>query len=186
WAVPRLNDQDRAYIRRAPDGRVVSAIPFQRDFPLTGTTDQGFSGDPAIVVPAEAEIDYLCSVVSTYFRATIVTADVVWAYAGVRALYDDGARKPQDVGRDYTLVLDRAFGVAPLLTVYGGKLTTFRRLAEDALSRLAPFFPPAQPWAAGSTLPGGGFAHDGVGAPVRRTRRRWPFFPHGHAGRAAR
>jgi glycerol-3-phosphate dehydrogenase len=134
-------------------------------------------------VPTEAEIDYLCSVVSAYFRATIVTADAVWAYAGVRALYDDGARKPQDVGRDYRLVLDAAAGAAPLLTVYGGKLTTFRRLAEDALSWLARYFPPAQPWTAGSTLPGGDFAYDGMGALVERTLRQWPFLRKEHAER---
>jgi glycerol-3-phosphate dehydrogenase len=181
--VPRLYDHDRAYILQAPDGRVVFAIPFQRDFTLIGTTDQSFSGDPAIVVPTEAEIDYLCSVVSSYFRATIVTADVVWAYAGVRALYDDGARKPQDIGRDYTLVLDKAFGVAPLLTVYGGKLTTFRRLAEDALSRLAPYFPPAPPWTANSTLPGGDFAYDGMATLVERTQQQWSFLRKEHAER---
>ncbi len=181
--VPRLYDHDRAYILQAPDGRVVFAIPFQRDFTLIGTTDQSFSGDPAIVVPTEAEIDYLCSVVSSYFRATIVTADAVWAYAGVRALYDDGARKPQDIGRDYTLVLDKAFGVAPLLTVYGGKLTTFRRLAEDALSRLAPYFPPAPPWTANSTLPGGDFAYDGMATLVERTQQQWSFLRKEHAER---
>ena len=181
--VPRLYDHDRAYILQAPDGRLVFAIPFQRDFTLIGTTDQGFSGDPAIVVPTEGEIDYLCGVVSAYFRATIVTADVVWAYAGVRALYDDGARKPQDVGRDYTLVLDRAFGVAPLLTVYGGKLTTFRRLAEDALSRLAPYFPPAPAWTANSSLPGGDFAYDGLATLVGRTQQQWPFLRKEHAER---
>ena len=139
--VPRLYDHDRAYILQAPDRRVVFTIPFQRDFTLIGTTDRSFTGDPAAVVPTEAEIDFLCEVVSTYFRATIVTADVVWAYAGVRALYNDGAGKPQEIGRDYTLMLEKGFGTAPLLTVYGGKLTTFRRLAEDALARLAPFFP---------------------------------------------
>ena len=105
--MPRLYDHARAYLLQVADGRVVFVIPFQRDFTLIGTTDASFSGDPAIVAPTEAEIDYLCSVVSGYFRATIVTADVVWAYAGVRALYDNGARKPQDVGRDYALVLDK-------------------------------------------------------------------------------
>ena len=175
--VPRLYDHDRAYILQAPDGRVVFAIPFQRDFTLIGTTDQSFSGDPAIVVPTGPEIDYLCSVVSSF------TADVVWAYAGVRALYDDGAGKPQDVGRDYTLVHDKAFGVAPLLTVYGGKLTTFRRLAEDVLSRLASYFPPAPPWTANSTLPGGDFAYDGMAALVERAQQRWPFLRKEHAER---
>jgi glycerol-3-phosphate dehydrogenase len=181
--VPRLYDHDRAYILQAPDGRVVFTIPFQRDFTLIGTTDQGFAGDPAAVVPSEAEIDYLCGLVSTYFRATIVTADVVWAYAGVRALYDDGAGKPRDIGRDYRLVLEKSFGVAPLLTVYGGKLTTFRRLAEDALARLAPFFRPAPPWTAHSTLPGGDIAHDGVAALVERTLATWPFLRKEHAER---
>jgi glycerol-3-phosphate dehydrogenase len=181
--VRRLYDHDRAYILQAPDGRVVFAIPFQRDFTLIGTTDQSFSGDPAIVAPTEGEIDYLCGVVSAYLRATIVTADAVWAYAGVRALYDDGARKPQDVGRDYTLVLDAASGAAPLLTVYGGKLTTFRRLAEDALARLARYFPPSRPWTAGSNLPGGDFAYDGIAVLVERTVSRWPFLRREHAER---
>ena len=181
--VPRLYDHDRAYILQAPDRRVVFTIPFQRDFTLIGTTDRSFTGDPAAVVPSEAEIDYLCEVVSTYFRATIVTADVVWAYAGVRALYNDGAGKPQDIGRDYTLVLEKGFGTAPLLTVYGGKLTTFRRLAEDALARLAPFFPPALAWTANSTLPGGDFAFDGVAALIERTQAAWPFLRKEHAER---
>jgi glycerol-3-phosphate dehydrogenase len=181
--VRRLYDHDRAYILQAPDGRVVFAIPFQRDFTLIGTTDQSFSGDPAIVVPTEAEIDYLCGVVSAYFRATIVTADAVWAYAGVRALYDDGARKPQDIGRDYTLALDAGAGAAPLLTVYGGKLTTFRRLAEDALARLARYFPPSRPWTAESTLPGGDFAYDGLATLLERTLLQWPFLRREHAER---
>jgi glycerol-3-phosphate dehydrogenase len=181
--VRRLYDHDRAYILQAPDGRVVFAIPFQRDFTLIGTTDQSFSGDPAIVVPTEAEIDYLCGVVSAYFRATIVTADAVWAYAGVRALYDDGARKPQDIGRAYTLALDAGAGAAPLLTVYGGKLTTFRRLAEDALARLARYFPPSRPWTADSSLPGGDFAYDGLATLLERTLLQWPFLRREHAER---
>jgi glycerol-3-phosphate dehydrogenase len=181
--VPRLYDHDRAYILQTPDGRVVFTIPFQRDFTLIGTTDQGFTGDPAAVAPSEAEIVYLCDVVSSYFRASIVTADVVWAYAGVRALYDDGAGKPQDINRDYTLRLDKGFGVAPLLTVYGGKLTTFRRLAEDALARLARFFAPAPAWTAHSILPGGDVAYDGVAALIERTQARWPFLRAEHAER---
>jgi glycerol-3-phosphate dehydrogenase len=181
--VRRLYDHDRAYMLQAADGRVVFAIPFQRDFTLIGTTDQSFSGDPASVVPTEAEIDYLCGVVSAYFRATIVTADAVWAYAGVRALYDDGARKPQDIGRDYTLVLDAGAGAAPLLTVYGGKLTTFRRLAEDALARLARYFPPSRPWTADSSLPGGDFAYDGLASLLERTLLQWPFLRREHAER---
>ena len=101
----------------------------------------------------------------------------------MRALYDDGASKPQDVGRDYALVLDAAAAAAPLLSVYGGKLTTFRRLAEDALSALARYLPRTRRWTAGSTLPGGDFACDGIAALVERTLRQWPFLRKEHAER---
>ncbi len=184
--VRRLYEHDRAYILQAADGRVVFAIPFNQDFTLIGTTDRSFSDDPAAVAPSGEEIDYLCGVVNDYFRATINAADVVWAYAGVRALYDDGARKPQDIGRDYTLMLDKPFGEAPLLTVYGGKITTYRRLAEQALARLANFFPPSQPWTAQSSLPGGDFKYDGLDALIERTRRTWPFLSADHARRLTR
>ena len=159
--VRRLYDHDRAYILQAADGRVVFAISFERDFTLIGTTDQSFTGDPAEVAPSGAEIDYLCGVINEYFRASISTADVVWAYAGVRALYDDGARQAQDVGREYALMLDERPGEAPLLTVYGGKITTYRKLAEEALAKLAHFFPRTTPWTARSPLPGGDFVYDG-------------------------
>jgi glycerol-3-phosphate dehydrogenase len=184
--VRRLYDHDRAYILQAADGRVVFAIPFEHDFTLIGTTDQSFSGDPAAVVPTAEEINYLCGVMNDYFRTAITAADVVWAYAGVRALYDDGARKPQDIGRDYTLIVDKRLGEAPLLTVYGGKITTYRRLAEDALERLSPFFPRSQPWTAQSPLPGGDFVYDGVETLVERTQRTWPFISAEHARRLIR
>ena len=150
--VRRLYDHDRAYILQAADRRVVFAIPFERDFTLIGTTDRGFSGNPAAVAPTGEEIAYLCGVVNEYFRASIAAADVVWAFAGVRSLYDDGAGKPQDIGREYALILDERAGEAPLLTVYGGKITTYRRLAEDVLDRLAHFFAPSRRWTAQSAL----------------------------------
>ena len=181
--VRKLYDHDRAYILQAADRRVVFAIPFQRDFTLIGTTDGSFSGEPAAVTPTAEEIDYLCGVVNEYFRAPITAADVVWAYAGVRALYDDGAGKPQDIGRDYTLILDERFGEAPLLTVYGGKITTYRRLAEDALDKLAHFFPRSRRWTEEATLPGGDFAYDGIEALIARTLERWPFLTDEHARR---
>ncbi len=181
--VPRLYDHERAYILQTADGRVVFAIPFQRDYTLIGTTDQSFSGDPAAAAPTQEEIDYLCDAINAYFRVGIAKADVIWAYAGVRALYDDGAGRPQDIGRDYTLMLDKSFGVAPLLTVYGGKLTTFRRLAEDVLARLAHFFPRSRPWTAKAPLPGGDFVFDGVSTLTKTTRQRWPFLAQDHARR---
>jgi glycerol-3-phosphate dehydrogenase len=181
--VRKLYDHDRAYVLQAVDGRVVFAIPFQRDFTLIGTTDRTFSGDPSTVIPTGEEIEYLCGVVNEYFRAEIGSADVVWAYAGVRSLYDDGAGKPEDVGRDYTLMLDEHYGEAPLLTVYGGKVTTYRRLAEDALAKLSHFFPHSKPWTAQSPLPGGDFLYDGVGTLIERTRQAWKFLTADHARR---
>jgi glycerol-3-phosphate dehydrogenase len=188
--VPRLYGHDRAYLLQAADKRVVFAIPFERDFTLIGTTDRNFSGDPAAVAPAGEEIDYLCGVINGYFRTAIATTDVVWAFAGVRALYADGARAPQDIGRDYTLVLDKPIGEAPLLTVYGGKLTTYRRLAEEALALLSRFFPHAQTdwrsWTAQSPLPGGEFVYDGLPALVARAQQRWPFLAEPQLDRLVR
>jgi glycerol-3-phosphate dehydrogenase len=186
--VRRLYDHDRAYILQAADGRVVFTIPFQNDFTLIGTTDRSFVGDPAVVTPSGEEIDYLCGVVNEYFRATIAAADVVWAYAGVRSLYDDGASKSQDIrsqdlGREYFLALDERFGEAPALTVYGGKITTYRRLAEDAMAKLAHFFPRTHAWTARSPLPGGDFVYDGIETLVARTRRKWPFLADDHVRR---
>jgi glycerol-3-phosphate dehydrogenase len=181
--VRKLYDHDRAYILQAVDGRVVFAIPFQRDFTLIGTTDRTFSGDPSTVIPSGEEIEYLCSIINEYFRTAISSADVVWAYAGVRSLYDDGAGKPEDIGRDYTLMLDERYGEAPLLTVYGGKITTYRRLAEEAMTKLAHFFPRSKPWTANSPLPGGDFLYDGLSTLVERAQQRWKFLTGPHARR---
>jgi glycerol-3-phosphate dehydrogenase len=181
--VRRLYDHERAYILQSADGRVVFTIPFERDFTLIGTTDRSFVGDPAAVAPTGEEIDYLCGVVNEYFRAAIGAADVVWAFAGVRALYDDRAGKPQDIGRDYALILDERFGEAPLLTVYGGKITTYRRLAEAVLEKLSHFFPRTQPWTARSPLPGGDFVYDGMETLIARAQRTWPFLTTDHARR---
>jgi glycerol-3-phosphate dehydrogenase len=184
--VRRLYDHDRAYILQAADGRVVFAIPFERDFTLIGTTDQTFSGDHSNAAPSGEEIDYLCRAANEYFRTEIGAADVVWAFAGVRSLYDDGARKAQDVGRDYELLLDKRYGEAPLLTVYGGKITTYRRLAEQVLARLRHFFPHSRPWTAQSHLPGGDFVYDGLETLVERTLRGWPFLRTEQARRLVR
>jgi glycerol-3-phosphate dehydrogenase len=184
--VRRRYDPERAFILQAADGRVVFAIPFDRDLTLIGTTDQSFAGDPAAAEPTAAEIQYLCGVANTYFRAPIDAGDVVWAYAGVRALYDNGARQAQNVGRDYMLKLDAGRAAAPLLTVYGGKITTYRRLAEDALAKLAKFLPSGKPWTARSPLPGGDFPYDGVEALVERTQQAFPFLTADHARRLVR
>ncbi|HZC57794.1 MAG TPA: glycerol-3-phosphate dehydrogenase [Xanthobacteraceae bacterium] len=181
--VPKLYDHDRAYILQAVDGRVVFAIPFQRDFTLIGTTDRAFAGDPSTIIPTGEEIEYLCGIINEYFRAEIGAADVVWAYAGVRSLYDDGAGRPEDIGRDYTLMLDERYGEAPVLTVYGGKITTYRRLAEDAMARLAHFFPHSRAWTAQSPLPGGDFLYDGIATVIERAQQTWKFLTADHARR---
>src|SRR5262245_36707403 len=136
--VDRLFGHDRGYIFQTGDGRVVFALPFEHDFTLVGTTDTSFAGDPATVAASPEEVGYLCKVANDHFRKTITAGDVVWSFAGVRSLEDDGSKKPQDTPRDYVLALDQEG--APLLTVIGGKITTFRCLAEAALDALAPVF----------------------------------------------
>ena len=116
---------------------------------------------PSGIQPSADEIAYLCDVANQHFRATIGPADVVWSFAGVRALHDDGSRKAQDVTRDYLLALDERDGEAPLLTVYGGKITTYRRLAEQALDRLAHIVAGGPAWTRESHLPGGEFPYNG-------------------------
>ena len=171
--VRRLFDHDRAYIVQTPDGRVVFALPFERDFTLIGTTDQTFAGDPDSVAPTAEEIAYLCGVANAHFRERLSPADVVWSFAGVRSLYDDGSRKAQDVSRDYVLSLDER--EAPLLTVYGGKITTYRRLAEQAIGRIAHIVKVGPTWTKSSHLPGGDFPCGEFDAIVANTRRSRPF-----------
>jgi glycerol-3-phosphate dehydrogenase len=181
--VPRLFDHDRGYILQAPDQRVVFVLPFEHDFTLIGTTDRGFSGDPTGIKPDADEIAYLCEVVNQQFRATVSPADVVWSFSGVRSLYDDGSKQSQDVTRDYVLVLDERDGQAPLLTVYGGKITTCRRLAEHALNRLAHIVAGGPAWTRDSHLPGGEFPYNGIEALVAKMRKSRPFLTEEHARR---
>jgi glycerol-3-phosphate dehydrogenase len=184
--VPRLFDHDRGYIVQAPDRRFVFALPFESDFTLVGTTDRGFAGDPSGIKPDADEIAYLCDVMNQQFRTTISPGDVVWSFAGVRSLYDDGSNKAQDVSRDYVLSLDERDNEAPLLTVYGGKITTYRRLAEHALDRLAHVIAGGPAWTKESHLPGGEFPYDGIEALVAKTRKSRPFLGEQHARRLVR
>ncbi len=184
--VRRRFEHDRGYLLQAIDGRVVFALPFAQDFTLIGTTDENFVGDLNSPAPRSAEIVYLCQTVNDYFREKVMPDELVWSFAGVRSLYDDGADKPEDVTRDYVLTLDASDGQAPLLTIYGGKITTYRRLAEAALARLVTFFGAPPPWTAGSTLPGGDFPADGLDDLVAETMGRWPFLAKPHARRLVR
>ena len=185
--VRRLFEHDRGYIFRTRDKRVVFALPFERNFTLVGTTDRSFSGDPGTATPTAEEISYLCGVVDEHFRTPITPADVVWSFAGVRSLYDDGPinaqEPPQDTPRDYVLALDDGPAAAPLLTVYGGKITTYRRLAQAALDRLVPIVGGGPPWTASAPLPGGDFPVGDVERLVSHTRSSWPFLSEAHARR---
>ncbi len=181
----RLFDHDRAYILQGSDGRVVFAIPYETDFTLIGTTDAEHLGTPAEARCTEGERDYLCRFVSDYFARPVTPADVVWSYSGVRPLYDDGAKSATAATRDYVLSLDTRG--APLLNVYGGKITTYRKLAEAALARIATVLPvPQGPWTARAPLPGGGFPVDGVPRLVAALRAAHPFLTERWALRLVR
>jgi glycerol-3-phosphate dehydrogenase len=153
--VPRLFDGEQAYILQNEDRRIVFAIPYLERFTLIGTTDREYQGDPAQVAISDEEIDYLLAVVNTHFKRPLSRADILHTYAGVRPLCDDESDEPSAITRDYTLSLSGHPGEAPLLSVFGGKLTTYRKLAEAALAQLAPHFPKMGPsWTATSLLPG--------------------------------
>lgn len=184
--VPKLFDHDRAYIFQAKDGRVIFAIPYEQDFTLIGTTDTDFKDDPALVAASSEEIAYLCREAGAYLRESVSPGDVVRTFAGVRPLYDDGASAAKDATRDYVLKLDRPNGQAPLLTIYGGKITTYRRLAEHVLDHFRQDFAAHPPWTHKVPLPGGDFPHDGVPALVEEARRRWPFLTEPQALRMVR
>ena len=181
----KLYDHDRCYFFQGTDGRIIFAIPYEQDFTLIGTTDQDHHGAPGEARCTDEERDYLLAFASQYFARPVTQADVVWTYSGVRPLYNDGAKSATAATRDYVLKLDR--GGAPLLNVFGGKITTYRRLAEGAMARLAPFFPQETgPWTARVPLPGGDFPHDGVAALTARLKAGFPFLTDYWAARLIR
>ncbi len=170
----KLYDHDRCYFFQGTDGRIIFAIPYEQDFTLIGTTDKDHQGAPGAAVCTDEERDYLLNFASQYFAKPVTRADVVWTYSGVRPLYNDGATSATAATRDYVLSLDE--NGPPLLNVFGGKITTHRRLAEGALAKLVPFFPQAKPaWTARVALPGGDFAHTDVAALIRNLQDRYTF-----------
>jgi len=175
--VPRLFDHEFAYIFQHTDGRVVFAIPYEGDFTLIGTTDVVYQGDPAEACASRQEIDYLCAAVNRYFRKAVSPRDVVWTYSGVRALYDEHASdNASAVSRDYELGLDT--DGAPLLSVFGGKITTYRTLAAEALDKLGTVMQvPARDWTGTEPLPGGDIAGADFEAYLADARRRHGWAP---------
>ena len=181
----KLYDHDRCYFFQGTDGRIIFAIPYERDFTLIGTTDKDHNGRPDEAACTEEERDYLLHFASQYFAKPVTVKDVVWTYSGVRPLYNDGAKSATAATRDYVLSLDT--DGAPLLNVFGGKITTYRRLAESALKQLQPYFPQAKgPWTARVPLPGGNFPHDGVPALTAALKARFAFLTDYWAGRLIR
>ncbi len=177
--VPRIAGADDAYLLQNADGRVVFALPFEDRFTLIGTTDVAFEGDPASVAISPEEQTYLLDIASRFFREAIKPEHVVWSFAGVRPLYDDQSENLSAVSRDYHLELDAPRGVPPLLSVYGGKVTTFRRLAEEALARLGPHMRMAgDAWTSGAALPGGDIADGDFEHYLARLHAGRPGFPH--------
>lgn len=175
--VPRMFDHDRAYIFQNPDKRIIFAIPYEGDFTLVGTTDEDFQGDPAEVKIAESEVDYLCRAVSAYFKQEVRKDAIVHTYSGVRPLYDDNASEARAATRDYVIEMDGGEdGAAPLVSVFGGKITTFRKLAEAVLKRLSGVFPNMKAaWTDGVALPGGDFAVNEVETKIAALTRDYPF-----------
>lgn len=171
----RLFDHDKCYFFQGTDGRIIFAIPYETDFTLIGTTDaeQADPAEPPVCTPEEKT--YLIDFINQYLNSPISTDDIVWTFSGVRPLYDDGASSATAASRDYVLELDKSRG-APALNVFGGKITTYRRLAESALDDIRSVFPDLpKPWTAGVPLPGGDFAVDGVPDLVASLRSDFPF-----------
>jgi len=184
----RLFEHDHAYIFQNPDKRIIFAIPYEREFTLIGTTDLEYEGDPSQVAINAEETQYLCDSINRYFKQHIAPADVYWTYSGVRPLLEDeNAENASAVTRDYKLELDAPEGEAPLLSVFGGKITTFRKLAEEAVDDLARALGFGKPtWTAGAPLPGGDIAHADFERFAGQFRQQHAWLPAALAHRYAR
>ena len=182
--VPRIHTRDHAYIFQNADGRVLFAIPYERDFTLIGTTDVEWTGDASAARISDSEILYLCQTASAWLAQPIFPVDVIHSYAGIRALYDDGSSKAARVTRDFHLALDHRDDLA-CVSIFGGKLTTYRRLAEHVLVRLRPYLAKSGPaWTARTPLPGADFKDIEL---LRDDHRaRWPFLAADVADRMVR
>ena len=177
--VPRIHARRHAFILQNPDGRVVFMIPYEREFTIVGTTDVTVGEDQVRPVISQDEIAYLCAAASRYTAKPVVPADVVWSYSGVRPLYDDGSEDPSAVTRDYHLLVDAGESgqSPPLLSVFGGKITTYRRLAEHALEKLGPWTGAAKTWTGSEALPGGDFGDRDFTAMLDEFEQEFPRLP---------
>ncbi len=171
----RLYDHDKCYFFQGTDGRIIFAIPYETDFTLIGTTDAEHHDPDVAPECTPQERRYLVDFANSYFKRDLSVEDIVWTYSGVRPLYDDGASSATAATRDYTLKVDATDG-APILNIFGGKITTYRKLAEDAMDKIVPFFPGTSGhWTAGVALPGGDFGVSEVDSLFDRLERDYPF-----------
>ncbi|MBK1699179.1 glycerol-3-phosphate dehydrogenase [Rhodovibrio salinarum] len=199
--VPKLYEGDQAYILQNDDRRIVFAIPYERDYTLLGTTDKLFEADPAQVEIDTDEIEYICRAANRYFRQQVTPADAIWHYSGVRPLYDDANENVSAVTRDYVFDVDGGLqtdaegdggdGTPPLLSVFGGKITTYRKLAEHALDKLLPLLgdhgqSAGASWTHDAPLPGGDIADADFDAYLADLQRRHAWLPDYLARRYAR
>ncbi|NVK17692.1 MAG: glycerol-3-phosphate dehydrogenase [Methylocystaceae bacterium] len=185
--VPKMFDHDKAYIFQNGDGRIFFAIPYEKDFTLIGTTDEDHSGPLTDVEISAHEVSYLCESAAQYFSKKVTPDDVIWSYSGVRPLYDDGATAAQEATRDYVLKLYGDPQQAPVLHVFGGKITTYRKLAETVMKKIRPFFTGMKgAWTAKEALPGGRFPVDAGEMQVRQLQNDYPFLTPAWADRLFR
>ena len=175
--VNKMFEHDRCYIFQNDDNRIIFAIPYEQDYTLIGTTDRDYNDDPGKVKISQEEIDYLCDAASEYFKVPITEEDMVWNYSGVRPLYDDGASSAQEATRDYTLKLDKGEdGEASMVNIFGGKITTFRKLAESMMDIVEEQIGAKEPeWTKGASLPGGSFKAEEYGKLIAKITNNYPF-----------
>jgi len=185
--VPKVDVRDRCYILQNADKRIFFAIPYERNFTLIGTTDCDFDDDPGNARISGDEIAYLCASFNAYFTRTLKPADVVWSYSAVRPLLDDSDGNARKATRDYHIETSRRNGRAPLINVFGGKITTYRKLGEAVLEKVGNHIKiPGKRWSGSTPLPGGDFPVDGFGRQVSGLQREYPFLSDRFCGRLVR
>ena len=176
--VKKLYDHDRCYIFQNTDKRIFFAIPYEQDFTLIGTTDRDFDADLDDFGISEEETDYLLKSTGAYFKQSLTRDDIVWTYSGVRPLFDDGASAAQEATRDYVLKVDGTEAEAPLINIFGGKITTYRKLAEGVLDKIEERLGHVgSPWTASKPLPGGDFPAEGAGRLLQNLEAAYPEIP---------
>jgi glycerol-3-phosphate dehydrogenase len=185
--VPRLYAGEHAFMLQNPDRRIVFVIPYEHDYSLVGTTEVSIDGPGAAPPVSADEAEYLCASANRYFTRKLTQADIVWSFSGTRPLFEDAAKDASAVTRDYVLDIDASRTLAPLLSVFGGKITTYRKLAEQALDKLSKYFPEASgSWTQRTPLPGGDIDAECFDAFVASLQRRYSFLPEPLTLRLAR